>query len=191
MRGLAFRNVPTVLAFCSPYRAPWSPSMRTKTARRGPKRVGLLFFCVDELVTDLTYLSDDSIRRSYEHIRDELMADAKSGGTYRFMGAAAKTGRICCSPRFAGAGSMSLRSIGWIETGLRSDLGTLEPPPLSKIVKSPAALLAPPSVLACDARRPLPAAPGFRDPTGGFQAPYSGFPLRTPRSCGNIWQPVD
>ena len=91
MRGLAFGNVPTVLAFCSPYRAPWSPSMRTKTARRGPKRVGLLFFCVDELVTDLTYLSDDSIRRSYEHIRDELMADAKSGGTYQFMGAAAKT----------------------------------------------------------------------------------------------------
>ena len=88
MRGLAVRNVPTVLAFCSPYRAPWSPSMRTKTARRGPKRVGLLFFCVDELVTDLTYLSDDSIRRSYEHIRDELMADARSGTT--FMGAAAK-----------------------------------------------------------------------------------------------------
>lgn len=41
-------------------------------------------------MTDLTYLSDDSVRRAYEQIRDELMADARSGGTYRFMGPAAK-----------------------------------------------------------------------------------------------------
>ena len=39
-------------------------------------------------VTDLTYLSDDSVRRAYEQIRDELMADARLGTT--FMGAAAK-----------------------------------------------------------------------------------------------------
>ena len=39
---------------------------------------------------DLTHLSDDSVRRAYEQIRDELMADASSGGTYQFMGAAAK-----------------------------------------------------------------------------------------------------
>ena len=41
-------------------------------------------------VMDLNYLSDDSVRRAYEQIRDELMADARSGGPYRFMGAGAK-----------------------------------------------------------------------------------------------------
>ena len=39
-------------------------------------------------MTYLTHLSDDSIRRSYEQIRDELMADARLGTT--FMGAAAR-----------------------------------------------------------------------------------------------------
>lgn len=37
---------------------------------------------------DLIHLSDESLRRSYEHIRDELMTDTKSA--YRFMGAAAR-----------------------------------------------------------------------------------------------------
>ena len=39
---------------------------------------------------NVNYLSDDLVRRAYEHIRDELMADLRSGGNYRFMGAAAK-----------------------------------------------------------------------------------------------------
>ena len=63
--------------------------MRTRQPGAAPSASGC-FLCVDKLVTDLAYLSDDSIRRSYEHIRDELMADARSGGTYQFMGAAAK-----------------------------------------------------------------------------------------------------
>ena len=139
MRGLAFRNVPTVLAFCSPYRAPWSPSMRTKTARRGPKRVGLLFFCVDELVTDLTYLSDDSIRRSYEHIRDELMADAKSGGTYLSWAPQQRQGGFTAHRDLPARAQCPSRSIGWIETNNflqshpRSDVATLNHRPSRKL----------------------------------------------------------
>ena len=41
-------------------------------------------------VMDLNSLSDDLVRRAYEQIRDELMADARSGGPYRFMSAGAK-----------------------------------------------------------------------------------------------------
>jgi len=41
-------------------------------------------------VTDLTALSDESLLRSYEDIRAHVVADTQSGGTYRFMGQAAK-----------------------------------------------------------------------------------------------------
>ncbi len=42
------------------------------------------------MTTNFTYLSDHSVLRAYEHIRDELMADARSGGIYRFTDAAAE-----------------------------------------------------------------------------------------------------
>lgn len=41
-------------------------------------------------MTDLTALSDESLRRAYEDIRAQVSADARSGGEYRFMGEAAK-----------------------------------------------------------------------------------------------------
>jgi hypothetical protein len=40
-------------------------------------------------MTDLTILTDESLRRSYENIRAQVLVDARSGG-YRFMGSAAK-----------------------------------------------------------------------------------------------------
>jgi hypothetical protein len=42
------------------------------------------------MTDDFTALSDESVLRAYEHIRNEVMADARSGGMYRFMGQAAK-----------------------------------------------------------------------------------------------------
>jgi 2-phospho-L-lactate guanylyltransferase (CobY/MobA/RfbA family) len=41
-------------------------------------------------MTDLTALSDESLRRAYESIRDQVTADSMAGGTYRFMGQAAR-----------------------------------------------------------------------------------------------------
>jgi len=41
-------------------------------------------------MTDITALSDESLRRAYEDIRAHVSADSKSGGLYRFMGQAAK-----------------------------------------------------------------------------------------------------
>ncbi len=41
-------------------------------------------------MTDLTALSDESLRRAYEGIRDQVTADSRAGGTYRFMGQAAR-----------------------------------------------------------------------------------------------------
>ena len=41
-------------------------------------------------MTDLTALSDETLFRYYEDIRTEVMADVRSGGTYRFIGQAAK-----------------------------------------------------------------------------------------------------
>jgi hypothetical protein len=37
---------------------------------------------------DLSFLSDETVRRSYEYIRDQVAADRS--GTYRYMGHAAK-----------------------------------------------------------------------------------------------------
>lgn len=41
-------------------------------------------------MTELTALSDESLRRAYEDIRAQVLADARAGGKYRFMGQAAK-----------------------------------------------------------------------------------------------------
>jgi hypothetical protein len=40
-------------------------------------------------MTDLTVLSDETLRRSYEEIREQVSADTR-GGNYRFMGSAAR-----------------------------------------------------------------------------------------------------
>ena len=48
---------------------------------------------VEQMVThmyDLTPLSNDTLLRAYEDIRTNVMMDVRSGGTYRFMGQAAK-----------------------------------------------------------------------------------------------------
>ena len=39
---------------------------------------------------DLNLLADETVLQSYEYIRDQVAADARSGGKYRFMGLAAK-----------------------------------------------------------------------------------------------------
>jgi hypothetical protein len=39
---------------------------------------------------DLDLLADETVRQSYERIRDQVAADAQSGSRYRFMGLAAK-----------------------------------------------------------------------------------------------------
>lgn len=44
----------------------------------------------EQIVTDLTSLSDDWVLRSYEDIRAHVMTDIQTGGAYRFMGEAAK-----------------------------------------------------------------------------------------------------
>jgi hypothetical protein len=41
-------------------------------------------------VTDLTGLADDTLIRAYEDIREHVMNDLRSGGTYRLIGQAAK-----------------------------------------------------------------------------------------------------
>jgi hypothetical protein len=41
-------------------------------------------------MTDMTGLTDETLLRAYEDIRAHVMADLRSGGTYRFMGQAAK-----------------------------------------------------------------------------------------------------
>jgi hypothetical protein len=46
-------------------------------------------------MTDLTVLTDETLRRSYENIREQVSNDARSGG-YRFMGSAAKDARTFC-----------------------------------------------------------------------------------------------
>src|SRR5581483_5356123 len=82
------RNDPRRPTFVLRNGAPWPFSMRIKTARHSCSRQAHLATQA-ESVTDLTHLGDESLRRAYEQIRDELMADARSA--YRFMGAAAKT----------------------------------------------------------------------------------------------------
>ena len=39
---------------------------------------------------DLNLLADETVLQSYEQIRDQVAADARSGDRYRFMGLAAK-----------------------------------------------------------------------------------------------------
>ena len=39
---------------------------------------------------DFNVLTDETVLQSYEHIRDQVAADARLGGRYRFMGLAAK-----------------------------------------------------------------------------------------------------
>ena len=39
---------------------------------------------------ELDILTDETVLQYYEHIRDQVVADARSGGRYRFMGLAAK-----------------------------------------------------------------------------------------------------
>jgi hypothetical protein len=39
---------------------------------------------------DLNMLTDETLVQFYEQIRDQVAADARSGGRYRFMGLAAK-----------------------------------------------------------------------------------------------------
>ena len=63
----------------------WSPLPPRRRVFSGRLKTGEVLS-----VMDLAYLSDDLVRRAYEQIRDELMADARSGGPYRFMGAGAK-----------------------------------------------------------------------------------------------------
>jgi hypothetical protein len=39
---------------------------------------------------ELDRLTNEALLRSYEQIRDQVAADARSGGTYRLMGVAAR-----------------------------------------------------------------------------------------------------
>ena len=41
-------------------------------------------------MTDLSILADDTLIRFYEHIREQVLADERSGVKYRFVGAEAK-----------------------------------------------------------------------------------------------------
>ena len=62
---------------------------------------------VEQMVThmyDLTPLSNDSLLRAYEDIHTNVMTDIRSGGTYRFMGQAAKERQTFYLPRFSGVG---------------------------------------------------------------------------------------
>ena len=61
---------------------------------------------------DLNSLADETVLQSYEYIRDQVAADARLGGKYRFMGLAAKERANTCSTSSGGAGSLCLLLIG-------------------------------------------------------------------------------